>query len=58
MKGEKNYIFVMGFCFQKLNVISLFEGSIVDVVLFREGDLVEIEFEEDFKLEVCFIEGK
>lgn len=58
MKGEKNHIFAMGFCFQKLNATSSSEGSTVDVAPPREGDPAEIEPEEDLKPEACFTEGK
>ena len=58
IKGKKNHIFAMGFCFQKLNATSSSEGSTVDVAPPREGEQAEIEPEEDLKPEACFTEGK
>ena len=58
IKEKKNYIFAMGFCFQKLNATSSSEGSTVDVAPPREGEQAETEPEEDLKPEACFTEGK
>lgn len=59
IKGEeKNHIFAMGLCFQKLNATSSSEGSTVDVAPPRKGEQAEIEPEEDLKPEACFTEGK